>query len=265
MTQARPLAVVLPVFLVTRAAIFFAATSATDSIVYHQYGVAARVASVAELFQRHEAEYPQLAVVFSSGVGWVADRLPEGAERIIQARRSKPPDIGTARFQVALGMVLFAIDLAALLLITHLTRDEDPRTRTWRLGLYVAITAALGPILYDRLDLVVGFVALLAVAATARGWPIVGYLLLTAGAAFKVVPVLLLPVLVIAAAARRPRFWPALVEARRHRRRDPGRVADPRLHSRRRRPIIHLPEVPLRARTGTGLCLLRAGAARGGR
>jgi hypothetical protein len=209
-TQARPLAVVLPVFLVTRAAIFFAATSATDSIVYHQYGVAARVASVAELFRKHDAEYPQLAVVFSAGVGWVADRLPQGAERAISLRPNKPPDIGTARFQVALGIVLFILDLAALLLIAHLTRGEDPRTRTWRLGLYVAITAALGPILYDRLDLVVGFVALLAVAATARGWPILGYLLLTAGAAFKLVPLLLIPVLVLHAAASAPRFWHAL-------------------------------------------------------
>ena len=212
MTPARPLAVVLPVFLVTRAAIFFAATSATDSIVYHQYGVAARKASVAALFRQHDAEYPQLAVAFSAAVGWLSDQLPEGAERAISARRSKPPDLGTARFQVAVGIVLFAIDLAALFLINFLTRNDDPRARTWRLGLYVAITAALGPILYDRLDLVVGAIALLAVAAAAREWPAAGYSILTAGAAFKVVPVLLLPVLVIAAAARAPRFWPALVK-----------------------------------------------------
>jgi hypothetical protein len=211
-TQARPLAVVLPVFLVTRAAIFFAATSATDSIVYHQYGVAARKASVAALFRQHDAEYPQLAVAFSAAVGWVADQLPDGAERAISRRRSKPPDLGTARFQVALGLVLFALDLAALLLIASLTRRDDPRARTWRLGLYIAVTAALGPILYDRLDLVVGVIAFLAVAAAARGWPVAGYALLTAGAAFKVVPVLLLPVLVIAAAARAHHFWPALVK-----------------------------------------------------
>ena len=49
-------------------------------------------------------------------------------------------------------------------------------------------------------------------AAAARGWPVVGYVLLTVGAAFKVVPVLLLPVLVIHAAARAPRFWPALAK-----------------------------------------------------
>ena len=114
MTHARPLVVVLPAFLLTRAAIFFAATSATDSIVYHQYGVAARVASVAELFRQHDTEYPQLAVAFSAGVGWLADQLPDGVERLTSARKSKPPDLGTARFQVALGLVLFMVDLAAL-------------------------------------------------------------------------------------------------------------------------------------------------------
>lgn len=210
MTQARPLVVVLPAFLLTRAAIFFAATSATDSIVYHQYGVAARVASVAELFRQHDTEYPQLAVLFSAGVGWVADQLPEGVERLIGARKSKPPDICTARFQVALGLVLFVLDLATLALVAQLTRKSDPRERTWRLGLYVVITAALGPILYDRLDLVVGFSAIVALAALARGWPIASYAILTAGAAFKIVPVLLVPVFVLASAARSPQFWPAL-------------------------------------------------------
>jgi hypothetical protein len=207
--RAHPLAAVLPVFLVTRAAIFFAATAATDSIVYHQYGVRARVASVAALFRDHDAEYPQLAVAFSAAVGWVADLLPDGAERVISARRSTPPDTGTARFQVALGLVLFAIDLGLLLLVARLTVGAGPRERTWRLGLYVAGTAALGPILYDRLDLVVGAVAVLAVCA--RGRPVVAYAQLAAGAAFKLVPVLLVPVFVLAAAARAPRWGPAVV------------------------------------------------------
>ena len=105
MTQARPLVVVLPVFLVTRAAIFFAATSATDSIVTDQVTGWRAVASVAELFRRHDAEYPQLAVVFSAGVGWWRIRLPPARSVRSAPRPSKPPDIGTR--QVALGIVLF--------------------------------------------------------------------------------------------------------------------------------------------------------------
>ena len=207
MTHARPLVVVLPAFLLTRAAIFFAATSATDSIVYHQYGVAARVASVAELFRQHDTEYPQLAVAFSAGVGWLADQLPDGVERLTSARKSKPPDLGTARFQVALGLVLFMVDLAALAPRLLCSAEKATREQTWRLGLYVAITAALGPILYDRLDLIVGFSAIVALAALGRGWPIASYAILTAGAAFKIVPVLLVPVFVLAAATQSQRFW----------------------------------------------------------
>ncbi|VTR92747.1 membrane protein : Putative membrane protein OS=Corynebacterium resistens (strain DSM 45100 / JCM 12819 / GTC 2026) GN=CRES_0727 PE=4 SV=1: DUF2029 [Gemmata massiliana] len=207
------IAAVAPVFVVTRVAIFFAATSATDSQVYYQYGVAARVSSVGTLFREYDAEYPQLAVLFSAGVGLVADVLPAGAERVIAARPSFPADTGTARFQVALGLVLGAIDLGVLLLIAHLGRKlqpNDPRTQTWRLGLYVAGTAALGPILYDRLDLVVGAVALVSVIALVSSRPIVAYALLTAGVGFKLVPAVLLPLFVVAAAVQRAgRFWPA--------------------------------------------------------
>ena len=207
------IAAVAPVFVLTRVAIFFAATSATDSQVYYQYGVAARVSSVGTLFREYDAEYPQLAVLFAAGVGFVADALPPGAERVIAARPSFPSDVGTACFQVALGLVLGAVDIGLLILIARLGRElrpSDPRTQTWRLGLYVVGTAALGPILYDRLDLVVGASALIAIVALASRRPIVAYTILTAGVGFKLVPAVLLPLFVVAAAVRREgRFWPA--------------------------------------------------------
>jgi hypothetical protein len=206
-----PLATVLPAFVLTRLAIFLAATWATDARVYYRYGLGAREASVGYVFRAHDVEYPQLAVLFSAGVTRLADALPPGAERLISARPGVPSDSGLARFQVALGLVLVAIDLGLLLLVARHGRDLQPNDRgaqTWRLGLYVAGTAALGPILYDRLDLVVGAVALVAVGARR---PCLSYALLAAGAAFKVVPVLLVPLFITAAAARRGgRFPPAL-------------------------------------------------------
>ena len=54
-----------------------------------------------------------------------------------------------------------------------------------------------------------GFSAIVALAALGRGWPIASYAILTAGAAFKIVPVLLVPVFVLAAATQSQRFWPA--------------------------------------------------------
>jgi hypothetical protein len=68
---------------------------------------------------------------------------------------------------------------------------------------YVAATAACGLILYDRQDLVVGLFPLLALAAFARGWPAAAYAALAAGTAYKLVPVLLLPLFVFAFAALR--------------------------------------------------------------
>jgi hypothetical protein len=210
----RPVVAVLPVFVLTRLVIFLAVTSATDSQVYYQYGVAARVSSVGDLYRSYDAEYPQLAVVFAAGVGVVADALPPGAERVIGFRRSLPPDVGTARFQVALGLVLGAIDIGVLLLIAGFARKANPgdeRTQTWRLWLYVAGTAALGPILYDRLDLVVGALAFFAVLAVSFGRSLLAYVLLTAGVGFKLVPAVLLPVFVLSAAARSEKFWPAFL------------------------------------------------------
>ena len=209
-----PVAAVLPAFVLTRLAVFFAATSATDSQIYYQYALAAREVSVAHLYRAHDAEYPQLAVVFSMAVSHLADALPTGSERLISARPGAPTDVGLGRFQVAFGLTIGLIDLSLLLLIARLggsLEPNDPQTRTWRSGLYVAGTAALGPILLDRLDLVVGAAALVAVVALGRGRPALAYALLAAGAAFKVVPAVLLPVFVVAAAVRGGRFWRALV------------------------------------------------------
>ena len=113
MTHARPLVVVFPAFL-TRQAIFFAATSATDSIVYHQYRVAA--ASVAEdLFRQHDTEYPQLAVAFSGRrrlAGRPASRWRGAADQCPQEQAPRPRH--GAVTEVGIGLVLFMVDLAAL-------------------------------------------------------------------------------------------------------------------------------------------------------
>jgi hypothetical protein len=172
---------------------------------------------MAALYEQHDTEYPQLAVAFGAAVGAVADVLPPGSERLIAFRPNRAPDIGCARFQVALGLVLLGIDTGLFLLIARLARQpawvaDCPTSQTWRLGLYVAGTAVLGPLVYDRLDLVVGASALIALVALGSGLPAVAYAVLTAGVAFKLVPAVLLPVFVFAAAAQRGgRFWPAVL------------------------------------------------------
>jgi hypothetical protein len=207
----RPVVALLPVFLATRLFIFFALTSATDYQVYYLYGKTARNGSLAALYKEHSIEYPQLAVCFGAGVDWIADQLPDGVERLISARPNPAPSVGAARYQVALGLVLFGIDTVLFFLVALLARQLDPDNRVlqmWRLGLYVAATTALGPVLYDRLDLIVGASALFALLALGRGWSIVAYGVLTLGVGFKLVPAVLFPVFVVGAAAHGgERFW----------------------------------------------------------
>lgn len=208
-------------FLLVRAGLW-AATTAGEYRLFRDYGDAARTAGVADLYRTREVEYPHLAVMFGAIPCWVADRLPDWAPVLVRWRHHKgqPPytvespaerEAGD-RYEVALGLVLFGVDVASLALVWLVARrvypDESSPVRVARLALYVVFTASVGAILYDRQDPVVGLAALLALWALAGGRPRVGYAVLVLGAAYKLVPVLLLPVWVLAAAAARPgRFW----------------------------------------------------------
>jgi hypothetical protein len=218
MTRPTFLYVVLIVgFLLVRAGLF-AVTTAGEYRLFRDYGEAARSAGVAELYRTREVEYPHLAVLFGAAPVWLADRLPGWAPALVRLRPNKHEypyteesaaerDAGD-RYEVALGLVLFAVDAASLALVWLIARrvypHEPPLARVGRLVGYVAATSTVGLILYDRQDPVVGLTALAAVWALAAGRPRVGYAVLVAGAAFKLVPVLLLPVWVFAAAATRP-------------------------------------------------------------
>jgi hypothetical protein len=200
------LALLLVSFLLLRAALF-AVTTASEYALYLEFATAVRDTSLAELYRVRDVEYPPLATLFGVAVAHVADALPAGTEQLTAWRPELTRGPGPARYEVALGLVLFAVDVACLLLVYLVARrvypDDDPMTRLGRLALYVAATTAIGLILYDRQDLVVGFVAVLAVAAFARGWPVVAYAVLAVGAAYKLVPVLLVPLFVLASAAAR--------------------------------------------------------------
>ena len=76
--------------------------------------------------------------------------------------------------------------------------------------LYVAATSTSGLILFDRQDLLVAWVALLAMWCLAANKPRLGYAVLVLGTAYKLVPILLLPVWVIAAATAMFRPRPSL-------------------------------------------------------
>ncbi|HEX4610788.1 MAG TPA: hypothetical protein VH092_21540, partial [Urbifossiella sp.] len=204
-------------FLLVRAGLF-AVTTGDDYHVHREYGTAARSAPVADLYRDRDVEYPLLAVLFAAAPARLADHLPGWAPVLICLRPNKSqfPYVDQSpaereagdRYEVALGLVLFAVDAASLAVVWLIARrvypHEGPLARVGRLAGYVVATSSVGLILYDRLDPVVGLCALLAVWALAEGRPRVGYAVLAAGAAYKLVPALLLPVWVFAAAAARP-------------------------------------------------------------
>jgi hypothetical protein len=222
LTSIRPaaLAAFIVGFLVIRAALF-AVTTAGEFALYRDYAIQARDTSLAELHRARDIEYPPLATLFGVGVLFVADHLPVGVERLTVLRPETTLGVDHARYEVALGLVLFAVDVACLLLVHSIARriypDDTPRMHLARLWLYVAGTTALGLIMYDRQDLVVGFVALLALTAFVRGWQVAAYAVLAAGVAYKLVPLLLVPFWVAAFATMRAapatsaRFATALV------------------------------------------------------
>lgn len=193
-------------FLLLRAALF-AITTASEHALYFDYATQAHATSLAELYQARDIEYPPLATVFGVAVLHVADALPEGADCLTRWRPEPTRGAVWARYEVALGLVLFAVDVACLALVYFIGKWLYPRDGAFvhlaRLGIYIAATSALGLILYDRQDLVVALLAVLAVAAVALGWSLPAYLVLAAGTAYKLVPILLLPPCVLAFATLR--------------------------------------------------------------
>lgn len=194
-------------FLLLRA-FQFAITTNGEYALYHTYAVGVRNLSLAEFNRVNDVEYPPLAVYFGLVSLHVAEALPEGAEKLVALRPNptRGPE-GGERYEVGLGIVLFAVDVACIALVIMLVRrlypDDTPLTRLTRIGVYVVATTAIGPILYDRQDLVVALVAMVALYAFARGWPLAAYTVLMLGTAYKIVPAFLLPLWVLAFAALR--------------------------------------------------------------
>jgi hypothetical protein len=206
-------AALLITFLLTRI-LFVLITTAGEYRLFKSYGDDVRRESIPDLYANRDIEYPQLAVGFGAVVGWVADHSPGGLKHIVRLRPNKleePYTEETAeqhdvddQYEAALAVVLLVFDAWCLWLVFAIARrvypDEAPWRRAGRLFLYGMFTGFCGLILFDRQDLLVAFAALVAMWFLAAGRPRFGYAVLALGAAYKLVPILLLPVWVIAAA-----------------------------------------------------------------
>jgi hypothetical protein len=146
-------------------------------------------------------DYPQLALLMMRSAGWLADQLPEGSEQWVYHKRFHGRPVRDLRFETAYAIVIFLCDAAIFVsLCVAVPRVVGASALSDRLAQYLVIGTIFASILYSIFDLFVGASALAAWLAFRRNYYLLAYLFLTIGAAYKVVPVLLFPVVILAGA-----------------------------------------------------------------
>jgi hypothetical protein len=183
-TRRLPLVAVLA-FLVTRVILLAHHHLQTDIRFYHQYYLRANAGGI---------PYRDIAVAYPPAAWWVI-ALPHAS------------DWPTYRDRFRRAMAV--LDIAAFALFTAMLFRRRPEYAGWACLAYVASTAALEHLLYDRLDVGLLFLLMLwaytwwrdaeqEAAGRARPvWGVVAYFVLGFSVAYKLVPGVMLPFLVL--------------------------------------------------------------------
>jgi hypothetical protein len=130
-----------------------------------------------------QVEYPPLAILWMTAPTWFIDPLP---------RTGMAPDSLLAAAKQAERVALFLVDLCGFGLLWWLGVEAAP------LAVYAGAGALLFPLLYDRMDLVLGVLLLAAIAARLRKLPEWVWLALLAVAInFKLTPLVIAPAFVL--------------------------------------------------------------------
>jgi hypothetical protein len=163
-----------------------------DKLVTEQLEQAKKAGQTPKTEESKSVEYPPLALVSVILPSLFMERLPEE-----EAPLTVVQYVRRYRLQIAL------YDLLTFLLLGVLVRrwyaQESVRERTERLLIYVLSGAILGYMLYDRLDLTLGALLLLAVALlTGSRYYLGSFLVLAAAIWFKLIPLVLIPIWVLA-------------------------------------------------------------------
>jgi hypothetical protein len=169
----RPAAWLSVLFVASRAVIFVTLAGRSTDLGVHA-GYVARIVHGELPFRDFVAEYPPLVFVFTA-VPAIFDRSLHYYFPIFRA-------------------LCCCVDCGmwALLLALH-------RKRVWPCVVYVLCTTALGPLLYDRIDIVLGAILLVAASLLLRrrdGW---SCLAVGLGIAFKLIPIVLAPAILVTA------------------------------------------------------------------
>jgi hypothetical protein len=195
-------AVVWSAFLISRALFLYAqlillpTAGDCDIRIYARYAAAYERASddSRSVYDYCRPEYPHLALVVMA--------LPRAGMIDIPTEPADNPDgLGLYRGFFRLEMALFDLleFLATLWLVKRWFRHEPAWRRTQRLLAYVFGTLLLGTLLYTRLDVALGALVLLSLALLVSrlhyAW---SFAVLAVAINFKLVPVVLIPLWVVA-------------------------------------------------------------------
>jgi len=206
------LAVIL--FAATRLYIFFGLQSQFTDVQTKYFDCAARVVDLHQVpYQASvEIEYPPLA--------WWAMYLP----RLFDARRiSNPRDASQVvpvykSYRAAFRSEMFLCDLVSFALLIAIVRRRQPSLTGWTALAYVAATAILAHVLYDRLDAGLLMLIMLWASCWTRSldaakqrtlWVTAAYAALGLSISYKLVPIVCVPFLLLAE-FRQPRRWLSL-------------------------------------------------------
>jgi hypothetical protein len=196
----------IALFVVSRIWLFwFCQPQFSDVYVYYQYAVQT-IDLHARPYVDVPIEYPPLSYYLMALPGWA--RSGRVTVDLIAQRSPALDELYASYTQLFRGeMLLF--DLAALWLWWLIVRRREPTEAWWATAAFIAVPVVLADVAYDRLDLPFLFLLLAAYYCRQRAddapttdqsppyWLALSYGLVGLGIAYRVIPVLVVPVLVV--------------------------------------------------------------------
>ncbi|QJW95308.1 hypothetical protein [Frigoriglobus tundricola] len=172
-----------------------------DLDIYYRYAQTGRAGSLERVYAAHDIEYPPLAVLLFLGTDAVARALPDCSPLGALSGKYQATD-PSLNFRVAyrleMALVAFAVLGGLLVLLRGWQVGDNRLDRCERVLTFILGLALLSRVAFDRLDLLLSALVLLALGVLTRSRrPAWSLLVLALAVVFKVVPIALAPIWVI--------------------------------------------------------------------
>jgi hypothetical protein len=190
--------IVLAAYAVTLVAgiLFLCMSNGGDLFLYTRYANTAREHGLSGLYAQETVEYPPLAAAFIVGVDRFGTMLPTDNPLIHLKIYQAPSQL--QEYKLAHRCTMLVIFLVTVWLVRRLCSTAFPAESEWerfqRLLLFLGGSLLSGYVLLDRLDLALAALMAASLWLLIRGRSFLSLVLLAAAIAFKLVPVVLVPV-----------------------------------------------------------------------